>query len=276
VWPSPKPEIPADDIAAHKTHVTFFLNEYAKTKTTADLTASQLAERIRTEHGKAKKENLPWVKLARFGGKISDQKCIRWDENVIALTGCEIDYDAGKISFDTGVAVMRAAGIHAIGYTSASYIPGVKERWRFLVPFSKEYDAKDPKVKALLDEKVTNPEVQALKQFRAKMVARLNGMFDGVIANESFRLSLSYLYGAVKGKDAPSPQPRPAPTPRALPAKHADQRGPSWMPIRGPIPTPIDTCPSGSSWAALMSTPIRRIRPCGSRKGSHRAAVRSG
>src|SRR5229473_5595009 len=38
-----------------------------------------------------------------------------------------------------------------------------------------------------------------------------------------------------------SPQPRPAPTTRALPAKHADQRGPFWMPIRGPIPTPIDT-----------------------------------
>jgi hypothetical protein len=31
---------------------------------------------------------------------------------------------------------------------------------------------------------------------------------------------------------APSPQPRPPPTTRALPAKHADQRGPFWMPIR--------------------------------------------
>src|SRR5882762_5669641 len=39
---------------------------------------------------------------------------------------------------------------------------------------------------------------------------------------------------------APSPQPRPAPTVRALPAELAVQRGPSWMPIRGPNPTPID------------------------------------
>src|SRR5277367_2098447 len=40
---------------------------------------------------------------------------------------------------------------------------------------------------------------------------------------------------------APSPQPRPAPTVRALPAELAVQRGPFWMPIRGPNPTPIDT-----------------------------------
>src|SRR6185437_11302825 len=39
---------------------------------------------------------------------------------------------------------------------------------------------------------------------------------------------------------APSPQPRPAPTTRALPAECADQRGPFWMPIRGPTRTPID------------------------------------
>src|SRR5260221_13319876 len=39
---------------------------------------------------------------------------------------------------------------------------------------------------------------------------------------------------------APSPQPRPAPTVRAPPAELAAQRGPFWMPIRGPNPTPID------------------------------------
>src|SRR5258705_9935643 len=42
---------------------------------------------------------------------------------------------------------------------------------------------------------------------------------------------------------APSPQPRPAPTVRALPAELAAQRGPFWMPIRGPNPTPIDSTP---------------------------------
>src|SRR5258707_15568732 len=47
---------------------------------------------------------------------------------------------------------------------------------------------------------------------------------------------------------APSPQPRPAPTVRALPAELAAQRGPFWMPIRGPNPTPID------KWVARQIT----------------------
>jgi hypothetical protein len=46
---------------------------------------------------------------------------------------------------------------------------------------------------------------------------------------------------------APSPQPRPAPTVRALPPELAVQRGPFWMPIRGPNPTPIDTAEDRSA-----------------------------
>src|SRR5580700_2833495 len=42
---------------------------------------------------------------------------------------------------------------------------------------------------------------------------------------------------------APSPQPRPAPTARALPSELVAQRGPFWMPIRGPNLTPIDIRP---------------------------------
>ena len=45
---------------------------------------------------------------------------------------------------------------------------------------------------------------------------------------------------------APSPQPWPAPTARALPAEPAVQRGPFWMPIRGPDPTAIDIRGTGS------------------------------
>jgi hypothetical protein len=42
---------------------------------------------------------------------------------------------------------------------------------------------------------------------------------------------------------APSPQPRPAPTARALPSEAAAQRGPFWMLIPDPDPTPIDMWP---------------------------------
>src|SRR4051794_17989348 len=46
---------------------------------------------------------------------------------------------------------------------------------------------------------------------------------------------------------APSPQPRSAPTARALPPELFAQRGPFWMPIRGPDPTPIDTPANASN-----------------------------
>jgi hypothetical protein len=50
-----------------------------------------------------------------------------------------------------------------------------------------------------------------------------------------------------------TPQPRPAPTVRALPVELAAQRGPFWMPIRGPNPTPIDT------YHLLNGTPLKDI-----------------
>ena len=42
------------------------------------------------------------------------------------------------------------------------------------------------------------------------------------------------------GNDSWRVKSRPAPTPRALPSRIADQRGPLWTPIGGPIPMPID------------------------------------
>jgi hypothetical protein len=104
----------AKSIASHKFVVTFFPSKYAPTKTSASLTASQLAERIRKESGKRKKLALPWAKLARFGNKISDNNCIRWDENVLALSGCEIDYDTGNLPFDTALTIMEKARIRVI------------------------------------------------------------------------------------------------------------------------------------------------------------------
>src|SRR5882724_6639881 len=62
---------------------------------------------------------------------------------------------------------------------------------------------------------------------------------------------------------APSPQPRPAPTARALPSKPDAQRGPFWMPIRGPNPTPIDKQSRivNRMKAALVRLGIRGFNP---------------
>ena len=60
-------------------------------------------------------------------------------------------------------------------YTSPHYVPATKERWRILVPLSQN----------------RAPEM------REKFVARINGLFGGKIAPESFVLSQAYLYGNV-------------------------------------------------------------------------------
>ena len=145
---------------------------------TADLTLSQLADRIAKQTAASKME-LPWLKLAIFGNKRSEKNCLRTNANVLHVTGIETEHDAGEISFDTAIAVMREARVRSLLYTSPSYRPATKERWRILVPLSQNHP----------------PET------REKLVARINGLFGGKIAPESFVLSQAYLFGHVDNPD---------------------------------------------------------------------------
>ncbi len=114
-----------------------------------------------------------------FGNKRSEKNSLRTNENVLQVSGLEGDHDSGELSFDDAVAKIRQAGIRALLYTSASYVPGIKERWRIIVPLSQNRE----------------PEV------REKFVARVNGLLDGKLAGESFTLSQGYLYGHVDGAE---------------------------------------------------------------------------
>ena len=109
---------------------------------TADLTLPQLADRIAKQTAASKME-LPWLKLAIFGNKRSDKNCLRTNANVLQITGIEVEHDAGEISFDTAIAAMRKAGIRSLLYTSPSYVPATKERWRILVPLSQNHPPDD-------------------------------------------------------------------------------------------------------------------------------------
>jgi hypothetical protein len=98
---------------------------------------------------------------------------------VLQISGIEGDHDSGELAFADALAIMLNARVRCILYTSANYVPGTKERWRILVPLSKNYP----------------PE------WREKGVARINGLLGGHLAGESFTLSLSYLYGHLKGTE---------------------------------------------------------------------------
>ena len=153
--------------------ITFFPNFGAASKSEEVMTLGDLAGRIeRTTN--TSKAALPWLKLAVFGQKRTDKQSLRWDGNLIAVTGIEADYDAEQMTVDDAVEKMVAAGLEAMVYTSPSHTEDTP-RWRVLCPLSRPHE----------------------KEERDRFMARLNGLFGGVFANESWTLSQSYYYGSV-------------------------------------------------------------------------------
>jgi KaiC/GvpD/RAD55 family RecA-like ATPase len=153
--------------------ITFFKTFAASEKTEENLTFRALAERIRTT-GRARKEWLPWLKLARFGDDRTEKNSLRHDANIIAITGIEADYDGGVVTINEAVEALTKQGIAAMAYSSPSHTPEAP-RWRVLCPLSTEL-----------------PPDQ-----RTRMLGRLNGLLGGILAGESFTLSQSYYFGSV-------------------------------------------------------------------------------
>jgi hypothetical protein len=161
--------------------VTFFADAGAQGKHEEALSAGALAVRIHAATA-ATKNALPWLKLARFGDRRSDKGSLRHNDNLLACTGIEADYDAGRVAFQTVVDHLRNVSINAIAYTSPSYAPAFP-KWRVLCPFSQEL-----------------PPDQ-----RARMLGRLAGVLAGIgaeLAGESWTLSQAYFFGSVNGNPA--------------------------------------------------------------------------
>jgi hypothetical protein len=154
--------------------VTFFHSKGAFNKSEARYTLPELAERIRTTTA-ANKDCLSWLKLARFGNRRTKDNCLRHDTNVLAITGIEADYDDGRVTFDEAQGILEKQGVAAILYTSPSHTEDAP-RWRVLCPLSAE----------------VGPDR------RRHFLGRLNGLFRGIFANESWTLSQSYYYGSVR------------------------------------------------------------------------------
>ena len=155
--------------------VTFFDDCYAKTCKQKTMTLDELRDLVFNTDA-ATKAGLPWLKLALFGEKKTESKSLRHDANVLEISGIEADYDGEVMTFDDAVACLQKAGLHALIYTSPSNTPA-KPRFRVISPCSRKL-----------------PPEQ-----RYRLVARLNGVLGGVLADESFALSQSYYYGSVNG-----------------------------------------------------------------------------
>lgn len=143
------------------------------------MTLAGLGGCIQATHASTKAD-LPWLKLAIFGDTPSDKGSLRHNANVRAVSGAEGDYDGEVMGFDEAREIVRQADVLALLYTSPSYTPE-KPRWRILCPFSTELAPEE----------------------RSRMMARVNGLFRGVLAGESHTLSQSYYYGSIGDNPPP-------------------------------------------------------------------------
>lgn len=155
--------------------ITFFQDEHASWKKEEVGTLRELAPIVRDTNG-ATKALLPWLKLAQFGD-FRKKTSLRNNANVVSISGVEADYDGESLTLRHAQQVLMQAGIAGIIYTSPSHEPH-KPRWRILCPTS-----------------VTCPPSD-----RTRFLARVNGLFAGALADESFALSQSYYYGYITGR----------------------------------------------------------------------------
>lgn len=166
-------------------NVSFFATASADRIERSAMAVPDLAYLIRTRTPAANKMSAPWVKLATFGELRSANGSLRHDENVQAVSGVELDYDGEIIAVDEAVERLEAARLDCIVYTSPSHAL-TKPRWRILAPL-----------------RVAQAGASwALRDYRSRMLARLNGVLGGVASNESWTLSQAYYFGRIVGREA--------------------------------------------------------------------------
>jgi putative DNA primase/helicase len=158
--------------------VTFFESHGADRKHEERFSLRSLTNRIRTVTA-SEKSRLPWLKLARFGEARTEKGSLRHDDNVLAISGVEADYDGEQIAFAEAVERLTKADLLALAYTSPSHTEAAP-RWRVLCPLSEELPA----------------------DRRAHLLGRLNGVLDGALSGESWTLSQSYYFGSVRNNPA--------------------------------------------------------------------------
>jgi len=156
-------------------HVTFFKDASAHSKKDAEVSLRALIPRFQSTSAPSK-ALLPWIKLATFGNQRTDRGSLRHDRNILSVHGIEADYDGETITVERARQIIASAGLAAVIYTSPSHTDAAP-RWRILCPLA----------------------ISIGPEQRARMVARLNGLFVGALARESFTASQAYYYGFIQG-----------------------------------------------------------------------------
>ena len=127
---------------------------------------------------RASKAACPLFSAFTFGTKRTPRGSLRSTDNALHACAVVAEHDAGTIAPELARDKLAAFGIAATVYTTASHTPEAP-RWRIIAPTLRALD------------KAEYPH----------MVARLNGLFAGAIARESFTVAQSYYFGRVNGRD---------------------------------------------------------------------------
>lgn len=166
---------------------TVFESIHDKTAPVTEQTWAQIYDMLVSVDAHEVKNACPLIKMASFGDEPNPNGSgmMRHDGNVISVSGVECDYDVGDLEIEKACAMLERAGIKALLYSSHSsglvkppkYTGG--PRWRVVAPFSADLQPGQ----------------------RAQMVARINGVLGGVLADESFKRAQSFYIGKRPGGD---------------------------------------------------------------------------
>jgi hypothetical protein len=157
-----------DPVTQAKIWVTRFNDAAAAIFSASEMSLPELREAVLTTTATTK-DQLPWLKLAEFGNERTSNNSLRHNANVTAISGVETDYDTEVMSLEEAIAIVDRARLLALMYTSPSHT-AAKPRWRIVLPTSRSMAPNE----------------------RAKLVARVNGLFGGIFDDASFTLSQAF------------------------------------------------------------------------------------
>ena len=130
------------------------------------------------------KNNLPTIVPGVLNGP-------RSKEAVLEITAVPFDYDKGQRSFQDAVNTLDDLGLRYIAYTTPTNTPS-QPKWRVLCPLAEPLKRSDF---------ADGPEgLMAFDSQFKKMVARLNGIFNGESDDCVFVLSQAYFFGNLEGR----------------------------------------------------------------------------
>ncbi len=175
---------PTMDLSQTLVRVSLFKKIYADNHSQKDIALVEI-KNLSEALAAQSKESLPLIKLATFGERQPDKKTSRTDANVLSITGVELDYDNGELSYEDAVNRLCAAPILAIVYTTTQHTEE-HPRLRVLVPF-------------------LNPFKGTTDQMRNRRTLVINAVEDilGITAaTESHTLSQAFFIGRIPGCSA--------------------------------------------------------------------------